>query len=152
MSKSTQAQAAAMIRKHLKANGIQAKVRSSSASMMTAVDVDVIDLLPATVEQIKQYVGQFQYGHFDGMQDLYEYSSRRDDIPQVKYATVNVSHSDEMIQAAWDYTREYYGWSDAPDQYSGANVTYEQQTCMYQVLSGQSGHFWTDRKPRQRAA
>ena len=150
MSKSIQAAAASMIRKQLKANGIKAKVRSSSASMMTAVDVDVFDMMPATVKKIKEYVSQFQYGHFDGMQDMYEYSNRNKDIPQVKYASVNVEYSDELLQDAWDYTRNYYGWNDVPSKYNGANLANDLGRYFYNVLSGQNGNFWASRKPRIR--
>ena len=40
-----------------------------------------------TGEQIEKYTNKYQYGHFDGMIDCYEYSNNRDDIPQAKYIT-----------------------------------------------------------------
>lgn len=36
-------------------------------------------------EDIYKLVSKFQYGHFDGMTDMYEYSNTRSDIPQSKY-------------------------------------------------------------------
>jgi hypothetical protein len=39
-------------------------------------------------ERIQEIVKQFEYGHFDGMNDIYVYSNSRDDIPQVKFASV----------------------------------------------------------------
>ena len=149
--KSTQAQAAAMIRKELKKNGISATVKSSSASMMTAVDIHLVDPMPALTKAVKQFVARFQYGSFDGMQDLYEINSWDDSIPQVKYATVNVKFSQELKQAAWDYTRAYWGMEDEPERVD-APKSYRGEQELYRVLSGEIGDFWTSRKPRVRAA
>ena len=44
-------------------------------------------------EKAKAIVDTFQYGHFDGMTDMYEYSKVREDIPQVKYAFVDRASS-----------------------------------------------------------
>ena len=149
--KSTQAQAAAMIRAELKKNGIAAKVRSDCGSMMTSVDVDLVDPLPALKEQVKRFVSRFQYGSFDPMQDLYEVSNRDESIPQVTFATVNVRYSDELRQAAWEYARNYFGMDDEPELVTGATSWHADQW-LDQVLNGEAGHFWSDRKPRVRAA
>ena len=37
----------------------------------------------------EKIVSKYQYGHFDGMNDIYEYSNSREDIPQAKYIHVN---------------------------------------------------------------
>ena len=39
----------------------------------------------ATAASIEHIVGKYEMGHFDGMTDSYEYTNRRDDIPQVQY-------------------------------------------------------------------
>ncbi len=88
-TKSSQAAAAAMIRKELKKHGIKATVRSSSFAGGTSVDVTVSNLAPWVRREVEAFVGQFEYGHFDGMYDIYEYSNCRDDIPQVKFVFVN---------------------------------------------------------------
>jgi len=54
--------------------------------MMTAVDVEWTD--GPTSEAVQEIIGKYQYGHFDGMDDSYDYSNRRDDLPaQVKYVS-----------------------------------------------------------------
>lgn len=139
---SSHAAAAKMIRAELKKQGIKARVRARTASMMTAVDVTILqDVLPATLKQIEVFVGQFEYGHFDGMTDCYEYSNSRDDIPQVKFAHVSVEYSDELKAAAKAYVAEINGIDE-----------WERDRYEWLVIQGTWGDFWTSRKPRQRAA
>jgi hypothetical protein len=126
---SNHAAAAAAIRAELKRHGIRARVTSESFSMGDAVRVRIQqDVLPAVREAIEAFAGQYQYGHFDGMQDLYEYSNRRDDLPQVKYVSVSVDYSDALIEAAKAYAGEAY----------------------WPAINGRWGDFWRDRKPRVR--
>lgn len=96
---STAALAAKAIRKELKEKfpGVKFSVRSSNFSMGNSVDIsyDVITHgvegdNKAPVKDVWDIASKYQYGHFDGMTDSYEYSNFHDDLPQVKY--VNVSH------------------------------------------------------------
>ena len=106
---SSHAHAAKLIRAELKRRGYKASVRSSSYSMGSSVHVHIYeDLRPEVVEEIQSWCGQFQYGHFDGMVDLYEYSNRRDDLPQVKFVLVQVHYSAEAHAYArsWTYREE----------------------------------------------
>ena len=79
------AQVAKLIRQDLKKTfpGTKFRVKSSNFSMGDSVDVYWEDGVPD--ELVKKRIKKYQYGHFDGMQDLYEYSNTRDDIPQAKY-------------------------------------------------------------------
>ena len=103
------AQAAKMIRKILKEKfpGQKAIVRSQSFAGGNAIDVyiggkcktreDNFTIAPDCPENalrrdVKSQIRQFKYGKFDGMQDLYEYTNVRDDIPQVKYLHVKPLH------------------------------------------------------------
>jgi len=140
--KSTHAQAAAMIRKQLKTNGINAKVRSDSYAGGNSVNVNIKqDLLPAAVKEIKAYCNEFQQGHFNGMEDIYEYSNRNSDLPQVKFVFVNVEYSDEIKAEARAYIENINGIDDCEvDRYT------------WMALNGSWGDFWTSRKPRVRAA
>ena len=151
------AKTAAAIRKHLKKNGIKARVRSKNFSMGNSVTVTVTDLLPATVKAIKEYCSQYQYGHFDGMTDLYEYSNNRDDIPQAKYVSVNAEYSDALRQEAWSYIRGYYAdFADAGKSLQDANSYWGKRSgesgsmMIWRILGGneRSSKFWSDRKPR----
>ena len=115
MAKSAHAAAAAMIRKEMKKNGIKGSVRSSSYSGGSSITVRVNDLTPWTLEALTRFVSGFQYGHFDGMYDIYEYSNNRDDIPQVRFTFVECSYSDELRQKAYDYLRATWaGYENHP--------------------------------------
>lgn len=145
--KSQVAQAAAIIRKHLKANNIAARVTSKSYSMGSSINVTIQqDVVPAVRDQIEAYCNGFQYGHFDGMQDLYEYSNRNDEIPQAKFVFVHFDHSDELEAAA----REFMGqWK--------YDTEYELDRAVWSLLagSGQSdlvAQFWKTQKPRVKVA
>ena len=63
------AQVASIIRKHIKAHGIKARVKSKNFSMGNSITIDVEDLLPSTLSALKEYVNGFKAGYFDGMQD-----------------------------------------------------------------------------------
>jgi hypothetical protein len=140
--KSNHAAAAAMIRKHLKANNIKARVRASSYSMGSSVTVTILeDVLPATADVIRGYVNQFQYGSFDGMTDSYDYDNRREDLPQVKFTFVELERSDEIKAEAREYLSHIDGLSD-----------YEREDYVHRVLNGSWGDFYATRKPRVKVA
>ncbi len=140
------AQAAAIIRKELKKNGIKgAKVRSENYSGGSSVNVTLPeDLLPATVKKITDYCNQFQYGHFDGMTDMYEYSNSNADLPQAKFVFVTASYSDEVKAAARKLVEEVNG---VP--------SYDIDSHVWRILNGSSTwfpEFWANYKPRVKAA
>jgi hypothetical protein len=131
---SQHAAAAKMIRKELKDRGIKATVRASTASMTSSVDVTIKqDLHPDAIAEVKQFVEQFQYGNFNGMEDIYEYSNRRDDLPQVKYTFVRVEYSEEIKSAVARYIGEINGIGE-----------YEQDRYCYMALAGTWGDFWDE--------
>jgi hypothetical protein len=145
--KSQVAQAAAMIRKHLKANNIDARVTSKSYSMGSSINVNINqDVVPAVREMIETYAKGFQYGHFDGMRDLYEYSNTNDEIPQAKFVFVHFNNSDELEAAA----REFMGrWK--------YETEYELDRAVWSLLAGNGqsdlvAEFWKTQKPRVRVA
>lgn len=152
--KSTHAQAAAQIRKELKKHGIKATVRSESFSMGNAVRVSLTDVLPATLDKVREFAGQYQYGHFNGMEDIYEYSNDRNDLPQVKYVQVSCDYSDEMKAAALEHLKaKMAGFEEIEvninnDYNKHINGEYV-STWVYRVLSGALDiGFWTNYKPR----
>ena len=154
---STHAKAAKMIRTELKKNGVKAKVKARTYSGGDSIDVTVYNQLPAAMVEIKKYCDQYQMGHFDGMVDCYEYSNSREDIPQVKFVFVNNEISDEIKQAAWSWMRGYYGGlEEAPESFKDASQVRLWDTwgdqALYRVLNGSEGTFWTNYKPRVKAA
>ena len=42
-----------------------------------------------SVRQVEGITLRHEYGHFDGMDDMYHYTNRRDDIPQTEYIFCN---------------------------------------------------------------
>lgn len=111
--KSNQAQVASLIRAYLKKIGVPGRVRSEGFSMGDSVNVDIVDISPDVMSKIESFAKDYQAGSFDGMNDIYEYSNRRKDIPQTKYLFVNVTFTDELKQAAWSYILENYGLADS---------------------------------------
>ena len=66
---SSQAQVAKLCRQYLKGLSIKCKAKSDSFSMGDSVDVTVYDQNPEMMKKINEELGQYQYGHFDGMTD-----------------------------------------------------------------------------------
>jgi len=153
-------QVAALIRKQLKAAGIPAKTTSKNYSMGSSVTVTLLDdPLPATVAAVEKETAQYKYGYFDGMQDMYVQSNRRNDIPQTKHLFVDARYSDQIKQEAWDWLQARYRWlENAPSDYAEACGTVLStgewaEQVVHQVLHDQNSHpgFWSSRKPRKRA-
>ena len=93
----TAAIAAAEMRKRLKAAGIAATVKSSNFAGGNSVDIGLTDAPPDVVAKAHKICDPFQYGHFDGMVDCYEYSNKRTDLPaQAKYVHVNLRTTPAM--------------------------------------------------------
>ena len=90
---SSHAAAAAAIKAELsqKYPHIKFSVKSSSFSMGSSVTVSWED--GCTTKEVEKIIGKYQYGHFNGMEDIYESSNRRDDIPQAKYVSTSRSMS-----------------------------------------------------------
>jgi hypothetical protein len=130
---STQAACAKAIRKELKAAfpSIKFSIRSESFAGGDAVRIGWTD--GPTTKQIDEITGKYQYGHFDGMIDMYENSNSRDDIPQAKYVQTSRSYSEEMRTKAREiisanYGKTIFGDDDYLDWFEGgvwgANAIY----------------------------
>ncbi len=61
-----------------------------------------------TQAKVDQVVAKYQYGHFDGMCDIYLNSNRIDGIPQVKFVFTDRSIDPSVLQQAFDYLKEVY--------------------------------------------
>lgn len=97
------AQVAKLVRADLKKHfpGVKASVTSSTFSMGDAVDITIKTIdgeeyayrtnekHKAIRREIDLFMEKYQYGHFDSMNDIYESSNRRDDIPQVKFLQIH---------------------------------------------------------------
>jgi len=92
----THALCAKAIRVELKKNfpATKFQVRSDSFAGGNSVRIDYIDGVASS--KVEELLSKYQYGHFNGMIDLYECSNSRKDIPQVKYVQVSRRFSDEV--------------------------------------------------------
>ena len=83
------AKCAAEIRKVLKEKNIKASVRSKNYSMGDSVNVEIKEIIdPEIYKGLKEELAKYQYGHFNGMEDIYEYSNCIEEIPQTKHLFV----------------------------------------------------------------
>jgi hypothetical protein len=111
----THAECAKMIRKELKNSfpEIKFSVRSSAFSMCTSVDIEWTDG-PASC-QVDEVVKKYQYGHFDGMNDTYEYSNLRDDLTQVKYVMTQRTLSEKAVKEFAEKFKQEYGINESTE-------------------------------------
>lgn len=132
---SNHAAAAKQIRDNLKERGIKASVRASSYAGGSSVDVYLKqDMMPDTRQEIEVFCKRFQFGHFDGMTDCYNYSNVNDDLPQVQFVFVNGMFSAELRAEAKKYIGAIIGIEDHRREH------YE-----YMALKGTWGDFWEGR-------
>ena len=83
------AKCAAEIRKVLKEKNIKASVRSKNYSMGDSVNVEIKEIIdPEIYRGLKEELAKYQYGHFNGMEDIYEYSNCIEEVPQTKHLFV----------------------------------------------------------------
>lgn len=61
-----------------------------------------------TSDEVDAVIGKFKMGSFDGMTDCYDYSNRRDDIPQVKYIFLSREITSETYEIAFSLTKTFY--------------------------------------------
>lgn len=147
--KTQAALAAAAIKKHLKAQGIACKVKSDNFSMGSSVDIYVDNLLSTTLDLVKTYCEQYEYGAFDSMTDCQETKNIEFDGPQAKYVTVNCSYSDEYYQAAWSEAKaKFSAMDDAPEHYTPSYYDYDHSRIFTNVFNDMKSDFWTQFKPR----
>ena len=102
------AQVAQLIKADLKAMGIKATAKSSSFSMGDSVRVKIENVAPKLAEELKTKYSQYEYGSFNGMEDIYEMNNCRDDIPQTKYLSIDIGFSADIQQAAFNICKNKY--------------------------------------------
>lgn len=140
-TQSTHAAAAKAIRVELKKHFplIKFSVKSRSFSGGDAIDVEWQN--GPTSDSVLKLIRKYQYGHFDGMCDLYEMSNCREDIPQVKYVQYRREVSEDIKEAVFQKAKTCYaGWENLTslDHYSRElHDSWKQWTardCIYRLL------------------
>ncbi len=99
------AQVAKLLKQKAKELGLVATASSKNFSMGCSVNVRVTKGTDTALEKLKEYSNQYEYGQFNGMEDLYEITNSRDDIPQTKYLFVEDKRADTIIQENLDQTQ-----------------------------------------------
>ena len=119
---SDQAQVAKLCKAYMKRRGIKNSCRSDSYSGGDSVHITIYNQPPQVKKELEREFSKYQYGHFDGMIDLYEYSNSRDDIPQTKYLFVDNEIDGAIYEAAYQFLRAKYPGNAAslPESYKDA--------------------------------
>jgi hypothetical protein len=109
-NKTQVAQASQQIRKILKKEFPKTKfsVKSSNYSMGDSINISWVD--GVAEKKVEKLISHYQCGDFNGMEDIYEYTNRREDIPQTKYLFCDRKISDEFyflkldeMRTKWDF-------------------------------------------------
>ena len=132
MMKTEVAKCAARIRKQLKDNGVKASVTSKNYSMGDSVNVKIKEIIdPKVLNQIKDDFAIYQYGKFDGMQDLYENTNVRAEHPQTKYLFIEYDYkvADVFTETLVEVLKDKIN-------YVGPNPEYEYQQMARGILYG----------------
>lgn len=82
---SAQAATAKAIRSDLKKYFSLAKFSVTSTAYSGGNSVDISWENEPSLKEVKEAVGRYQLGHFDGMEDIYVHSNKCSDIPQAKF-------------------------------------------------------------------
>lgn len=146
---SRHAQAAKEIRQALRKIGVKAQVRAKSYTGGDSVSISAEDINPSLTAQINEIAQRHQMGHFNGMEDIYEYSNTDGDVAQVKYVMAYTGFSLEMKQKALEFIKSKrtsgLGLGEMPNIYTEIE-NYEQLQYINKVLYGKcdclSDLFW----------
>jgi hypothetical protein len=106
--KNDYAKAAQMIRKELKQLFPLTKFSVTSKGYSMGCSVRASWVNGPTYDAVNDVIKKYQYGHFDGMEDLYHNSNSRDDLPQSKYVFADRDISEDIYQAAFTFVRTYW--------------------------------------------
>lgn len=105
----------ARFKKELGANVKSA--RSEIYAGGSSVNIDLVDPRPEMMEAARRIGDEYVYGHFNGMEDIYEYNGIDNGKPKVSFVFVRPEWSAEVIEAAKHYaeikgyTEERFGYS-----------------------------------------
>jgi len=110
------AQAAKLMRAELKKAfpSVKFSVRSNNFAGGDSVHVNWTN--GPTGDAVAEITDKYQYGHFDGMIDLYEYSNNIEGLPQAKYVLEQRTISDDVYEAKKAEIAKEFGIEDAADE------------------------------------
>ena len=105
---SVPAQCAKAIRTDLKLAFPKTKFSVTSESYAGGDSVNVYYLDGPADEQVNKLIKKYQRGHFNGMEDIYEYSNENKELPQVQYVFANRTMSDKFYLKAAQLVQKLY--------------------------------------------
>lgn len=111
---SSQAMAAAAIRKELKEKFPKIKFSVTSRGFSGGDSVDIHWENGVTCDQVCEITDKYQYGSFDGMNDSYNIDNRISGLPQAKYVCEQRKITDEIFNEAFEYIR--HSWACLRDK------------------------------------
>ena len=117
MKKLTEAaQAAKLMRVELKKAFPNTKFSVRSRNFAGGDSVDVGWINGPTRDAVQEIIAKYQYGHFDGMIDLYEYSNNIEGLPQAKFVHGQREISDDVYEATKAQVAKEFGIKNAADE------------------------------------
>lgn len=111
--KTSAAECAEAIRKELKEKfpRVKFKINSSTYSMGDSVSIFWVDGINS--EKVRKIVNKYQYGSFNGMEDIYEFDNQIEGLPQSKWIQVERKISEETYLKYFEkYAKEIEGWKE----------------------------------------
>lgn len=146
------AQVAKIIKADLKAMGIKATAKSSSYSMGDSVRVSIENVAPKLAAELKAKYACYQYGHFNGMEDIYEQSNSRDDIPQTKHLFINFLFSADVEALALAHCETKHAMFNKESEHYQQSADYDRQRVLSDTLysADDDNSFWQTVKNQQK--
>lgn len=92
--------------------GVKFSVKSDSYSMGDSVHIGWED--GPTCKQVDELTCKYQYGSFNSMEDMYEHTNSREDIPQTKYVSSSRTQS-ETVKALLPTFETIFCGTDSTD-------------------------------------
>jgi hypothetical protein len=109
------AKAAQAIRSELKKAFPEIKFRIRSSNYAGGDSVRIVWSNGPTSDSVEEITAKYQYGHFDGMVDMYEYSNSREDIPQARFVFASREITTEAYAAKKAAIAKKFGIEDPAD-------------------------------------
>jgi uncharacterized membrane protein len=119
------AKVAKLCRKHLKA-----RATSKNYAGGSSVTIRVRDISPREMRDIREYVSQYEMGYYDAMEDIYNYTNARGDIPQVSYVFIDNEMSEDLREFIRRYLKVRFSVRSEAEAYAVFGYGYDRVLSM----------------------
>jgi hypothetical protein len=110
--KSSSANCAAAIREELKKEFPTVKFSVKSSNFSGGDSVRVHWENGPTTDEVEVFTRKYQYGRFDGMTDMYEYTNSIENLPQSKYVSTSREISEEVKNVVREAVKNLFNFSE----------------------------------------